>query len=59
MSFSIEGLTSFHLVDYLFQDNAASSSGTNLRASLIGMGFSPSLIDKVIKEKGRLCLGTL
>ncbi|KAL9233065.1 hypothetical protein vseg_008105 [Gypsophila vaccaria] len=33
-------------------DNGASSSGTNLRASFIGMGFSPSLIDKVIKEKG-------
>lgn len=33
-------------------DIVASSSGTNLRASLIGMGFSQSLIDKVIKEKG-------
>lgn len=39
-------------------DIVASSSGTNLRASLIGMGFSQSLIDKVIKEKGRLCMGT-
>ncbi|CAO2838386.1 unnamed protein product [Amaranthus hypochondriacus] len=33
-------------------ENVASSSGTNLRSSFIGMGFSPSLIDKVIKEKG-------
>ncbi|GAB4825618.1 DNA (cytosine-5-)-methyltransferase [Ancistrocladus abbreviatus] len=33
-------------------DNVASSSGTNLRSSLIGMGFSPFLVDKVIKEKG-------
>ncbi|KAK9672085.1 hypothetical protein RND81_12G075400 [Saponaria officinalis] len=33
-------------------NNGASSSGTNLRSSFIGMGFSPSLIDKVIKEKG-------
>ncbi|KAL8167429.1 hypothetical protein V2J09_008928 [Rumex salicifolius] len=35
-----------------FGDNAASSSGTNLRSSFIGMGFSPVLVDKVIKEKG-------
>lgn len=33
-------------------DNIASSSGTNLRSSFIAMGFSPSLIDKVIREKG-------
>lgn len=39
---------------YLHQigDNVASSSGTNLRSSFIGMGFSPILIDNVIKEKG-------
>ncbi|GMH29149.1 hypothetical protein Nepgr_030992 [Nepenthes gracilis] len=33
-------------------DDVASSSGTNLRSSLIGMGFSPFLVEKVIKEKG-------
>ncbi|XP_052203885.1 probable inactive DNA (cytosine-5)-methyltransferase DRM3 isoform X3 [Diospyros lotus] len=33
-------------------DNAASSSGSNLRSSFIGMGFSPSVVDKVIEEKG-------
>ncbi|THF95984.1 hypothetical protein TEA_009387 [Camellia sinensis var. sinensis] len=33
-------------------DNVASSSGTNLRSSFIGMGFSQSLVDKVIEEKG-------
>ncbi|KAA8527972.1 hypothetical protein F0562_035159 [Nyssa sinensis] len=33
-------------------DDVASSSGSNLRSSLIGMGFSPSLVDKAIEEKG-------
>ncbi|XP_059642405.1 probable inactive DNA (cytosine-5)-methyltransferase DRM3 isoform X2 [Cornus florida] len=32
--------------------NVASSSGSNIRLSLLGMGFSPSLVDKVIEEKG-------
>nr|QCU71288.1 domain rearranged methyltransferase [Paeonia suffruticosa] len=35
-----------------FGDNVASSSGSNLRSSFIGMGFLPSLVDKVIEEKG-------
>ncbi|KAM1066254.1 hypothetical protein ACFX1X_021959 [Malus domestica] len=35
-----------------FGNNVASSSGSNLRSDLIGMGFSPSLVDKVIEEKG-------
>lgn len=26
-----------------------------MRANMIGMGFSPSLVDKVIEEKGMLC----
>ncbi|XP_022895326.1 probable inactive DNA (cytosine-5)-methyltransferase DRM3 [Olea europaea var. sylvestris] len=33
-------------------DNVASSSGSNIRSSLMGMGFSPFLVDKAIKEKG-------
>ncbi|KAK4265967.1 hypothetical protein QN277_026948 [Acacia crassicarpa] len=33
-------------------DNVASSSGGNLRAFFIGMGFLPCLVDKVIKENG-------
>ncbi|KAJ7955299.1 DNA (Cytosine-5)-methyltransferase DRM2 [Quillaja saponaria] len=33
-------------------DNVASSSGSNLRAFFIGMGFLPSLVDKVIEENG-------
>uniref|UniRef100_A0A7N0T6G6 SAM-dependent MTase DRM-type domain-containing protein n=3 Tax=Kalanchoe fedtschenkoi TaxID=63787 RepID=A0A7N0T6G6_KALFE len=33
-------------------ENGSSSSGSNARSSLIGMGFSPSLVDKVIEEKG-------
>lgn len=32
--------------------NGASSSGSKLRSSFIGMGFLPSLVDKVIEEKG-------
>ncbi|KAH7533366.1 hypothetical protein FEM48_Zijuj04G0123200 [Ziziphus jujuba var. spinosa] len=35
-----------------FEDNGASSSGSNLRSSFLGMGFRPSLVDKVIEEKG-------
>ncbi|XP_047944994.1 probable inactive DNA (cytosine-5)-methyltransferase DRM3 [Salvia hispanica] len=34
------------------EDYVASSSGTNLRSSFIGMGFAPALVDKAIKEKG-------
>lgn len=33
-------------------DSSASSPGTSLRSSFIGMGFSPFLVDKVLKEKG-------
>ncbi|XP_017975645.1 PREDICTED: DNA (cytosine-5)-methyltransferase DRM2 [Theobroma cacao] len=33
-------------------DNVASSSGSNVRSFFIGMGFSPSLVEKVIEEKG-------
>ncbi|XP_010551200.1 PREDICTED: DNA (cytosine-5)-methyltransferase DRM1 [Tarenaya hassleriana] len=35
-----------------FGDNAASSSGSNVRSLLIEMGFQPSLIQKAIEEKG-------
>ncbi|KAI5349135.1 hypothetical protein L3X38_002022 [Prunus dulcis] len=35
-----------------FGNNAASSSGSNTRSDLIGMGFLPSLVDKVIEQKG-------
>ncbi|XP_043708704.1 probable inactive DNA (cytosine-5)-methyltransferase DRM3 isoform X1 [Telopea speciosissima] len=34
------------------QGNHASSSGGNLKSYFIGMGFSPTLIDKVIEENG-------
>ncbi|KAL6532511.1 DNA (cytosine-5-)-methyltransferase [Orobanche gracilis] len=33
-------------------DNVASSSGTNLRSSFIGMGFTPTLVDKAMEEHG-------
>ncbi|KAE9602546.1 hypothetical protein Lal_00049769 [Lupinus albus] len=33
-------------------DNVASSSGGKLRSFFIGMGFLPSLVDKVIEENG-------
>ncbi|GLT34746.1 hypothetical protein SLA2020_092450 [Shorea laevis] len=33
-------------------ENVASSSGSNMRSSLVGMGFLPSLVDKVIEENG-------
>ncbi|KAI3469230.1 hypothetical protein Pfo_025893 [Paulownia fortunei] len=33
-------------------DNVASSSGINLRSSFIGMGFTPSLVNKAIEENG-------
>ncbi|XVF66055.1 hypothetical protein PTKIN_Ptkin10aG0003100 [Pterospermum kingtungense] len=33
-------------------ENVASSSGSSVRSFFIGMGFSPSLVDKVIEEKG-------
>lgn len=34
------------------EENVASSSSSNLRSSFIGMGFSPSLVDKAIKDNG-------
>ncbi|CAA0841944.1 S-adenosyl-L-methionine-dependent methyltransferases superfamily protein [Striga hermonthica] len=33
-------------------ENVASSSGTNLRSSFLGMGFAPALVDKAIEEHG-------
>ncbi|XP_075654480.1 putative inactive DNA (cytosine-5)-methyltransferase DRM3 isoform X2 [Castanea sativa] len=33
-------------------DNVASSSGSSIKSFFIGMGFLPSLVDKVIEEKG-------
>ncbi|XP_073050398.1 probable inactive DNA (cytosine-5)-methyltransferase DRM3 [Primulina eburnea] len=33
-------------------DNEASSSQSNLRTAFVGMGFTPSLVDKAIKENG-------
>lgn len=33
-------------------NDGASSSGSNLRSLFIGMGFKPSLVDKVIRERG-------
>ncbi|GER51754.1 methyltransferase family protein [Striga asiatica] len=33
-------------------ENVASSSGTNLRSSFLGMGFAPALVDKAIDEHG-------
>ncbi|PSR97859.1 Inactive DNA (cytosine-5)-methyltransferase DRM3 [Actinidia chinensis var. chinensis] len=47
LDLSSENLHSRHI-----GDNGASSSGSNLRSSFIGMGFSQSLVDKVIEEKG-------
>ncbi|XP_010270895.1 PREDICTED: DNA (cytosine-5)-methyltransferase DRM2 isoform X2 [Nelumbo nucifera] len=35
------------------QEGQPSSSGSNLRAYFIGMGFSPTLIDNVIEEHGQ------
>lgn len=37
---------------YKFQDSGASSSGNNIRTFFVDMGFLPSLVDKVIEEKG-------
>lgn len=34
------------------EEDVASSSGTNVRSSFIGMGFAPSLVDKAIEENG-------
>lgn len=45
-------LASDHAFPTHFGNNVASSSGSNMRANMIGMGFSPSLVDKVIEEKG-------
>ncbi|XP_022760750.1 probable inactive DNA (cytosine-5)-methyltransferase DRM3 [Durio zibethinus] len=33
-------------------ENVASSSGSNVRSFFVGMGFLPSLVEKVIQEKG-------
>lgn len=33
-------------------DNGASSSGSNVRSSLLGMGFTPDLVDKAIRQNG-------
>ncbi|CAH9120427.1 unnamed protein product [Cuscuta epithymum] len=33
-------------------DDVASSSGSNVRSSLLAMGFSPSLVDRAIEENG-------
>ncbi|KAL8204306.1 hypothetical protein R6Q57_009929, partial [Mikania cordata] len=44
-------------------NNGASSSGSNIRSSLLGMGFMPDLVDKAIRQNGEdnmdLLLGTL
>lgn len=34
------------------QDNAASSSGSNVKSLLIEMGFCPTLVQKAIDENG-------
>lgn len=34
------------------ENNVASSSGSNMRSSLIGMGFAPPIVDKVLEEEG-------
>ncbi|KAK1428981.1 hypothetical protein QVD17_17822 [Tagetes erecta] len=36
----------------LLQNNGASSSRTNIRSSLLGMGFMPDLVDKAIRQNG-------
>ncbi|KAI3743659.1 hypothetical protein L1987_61370 [Smallanthus sonchifolius] len=33
-------------------NNGASSSGSNIRSSLLGMGFTPDLVDKAIRQNG-------
>ncbi|KAL8266917.1 hypothetical protein R6Q59_004261 [Mikania micrantha] len=33
-------------------NNSASSSGSNIRSSLLGMGFMPDLVDKAIRQNG-------
>ncbi|PWA84093.1 S-adenosyl-L-methionine-dependent methyltransferases superfamily protein [Artemisia annua] len=33
-------------------ENGASSSGTNVRSTLLGMGFTPDLVDKAIRRNG-------
>lgn len=39
---------------YVFmKDNGASSSGSNIRSSLLGMGFPPDLVDKAIRQNGK------
>lgn len=38
------------------QENGASSSGTNIRSTLIGMEFPPHLVDKAIKQNGSITL---
>ncbi|XP_024982524.1 probable inactive DNA (cytosine-5)-methyltransferase DRM3 isoform X2 [Cynara cardunculus var. scolymus] len=45
--FHRENMYSSHI-----RDNGASSSGSNIRSSLIGMGFSLDLIEKAIRQNG-------
>jgi len=40
------------LYDVLFQDNVASSSRSYLRSFFTEMGYSPSLVNRVIEENG-------
>lgn len=40
------------LYDGLFQDNVASSSRSYLRSFFTEMGYSPSLVNRVIEENG-------
>lgn len=41
------------------QNDVGSSSGSNVRSSLLAMGFSPSLVDRAIEENGMSCGITL
>lgn len=41
------------------QIDRASSSGSNIRSVLIGMGFKPSHVDKAIRERGMLSTNIL
>lgn len=45
-------LPSENMYSRLMGDDVASSSGSNVRSSLIGMGFHPSLVDKAIEQNG-------
>jgi hypothetical protein len=42
------------MLEFMYmQENVASSSSSKVRSSFIGMGFSPSLVDRAIEENGR------